>query len=81
MTVDIPIEYQAFVTDAIRTGDFCSEAELVAEALRILQKRRERILELRAELGPALARLDRGESVELDDESLDAFFDDIKARG
>ena len=54
---------------------------MVGEALRLLQVRRWRLEELRAEIQPALDRLDRGECIELDDESLAGFFEDIKARG
>lgn len=45
------------------------------------QERERRRDELRREIAPALVRLDRGEGIELDDDSLDAFFEDIKSRG
>jgi len=62
----------------IGSGAFPTEAAVVGEALRLLQERLDR---LRQELQPALDRLDRGEGIELDDQSLDAFFEDIRARG
>jgi len=71
MTVEIPTD------DA---GGYKSEAEVVAEALRLLQQRQRQIEELRREIQPALDRLDRGEGIELDDEGLDAFFEDVKTR-
>ena len=76
MTTEIPPEYQQFVQSMIGSGAFPSEAAVVGEALRLFQ---ERLNRLRAELQPAIDRLDRGEGIELDEESLDQFFEDIKA--
>lgn len=81
MTVEIPPDLQQFVTQIIDAGSYKSEAEVVGQALRLLQERQRRIEELRREIQPALDRLDRGEGIELDDEGLDAFFEDIKTRG
>jgi antitoxin ParD1/3/4 len=81
MSVDIPAEFQQFVQSAVQSGSFHSEAEVVGEALRLLQKRQVRLEELKAEIASAIEQLDRGEGIELDDESLDRFFDDIESRG
>lgn len=81
MTVEIPAELEHFVQQVINRGSFSSEAEVVGEALRLLQERESRLEQLRQEIKPALDRLDRGEGIELDDESLGEFLDDIKARG
>jgi antitoxin ParD1/3/4 len=81
MGVDIPAEFQQFVESAIQSGSFHNESEVIGEALRLLQKRQSYIQHLREQIEPALGQLDRGEGVELDDESLDTFFDDIKSRG
>ena len=80
MTVEIPPDLQQFVDQVIGGGGYKSEAEVVGHALRLLQKRQRRIEELRREIQPALDRLDRGEGIELDDEGLDTFFEDIKTR-
>ena len=79
MTVEIPSDLQQFVHNAIDAGNYKDEAEVVGQALRMLQQRQRRIDELRREIQPALDRLDRGEGIELDDAGLDAFFEDIKA--
>jgi len=79
MSVDIPADLQPFVQSMIAGGSFHSEAEVVGEALRLLQNRQRRLEELRAEIQPALDRLDRGEYIELDEKGLQAFFEDIKA--
>ena len=80
MTVEIPLDLQPFVHQIIDAGSYKTEAEVVDRALRLLQERQRRIEELRCEIQPALDRLDRGEGIELDDEGLDAFFEDIKAQ-
>ena len=80
MTVEIPADLQQFVHQVIDAGGYKSEAEVVGQALRLLQERQRRIEELRREVQPALDRLDRGEGIELDEDGLDAFFEDIKAR-
>ena len=81
MTIDIPADLQQFVHNAIDAGSYKNEAEVVGQALRLLQERQQRIEELRREIQPPLDRLDRGEGIELDDAELDAFFEDIKVRG
>jgi antitoxin ParD1/3/4 len=81
MIVEIPPDLQQFVHQVIDNGSFKSETEVVGQALRLLQQRQQKIEELRREIQPALDQLDRGEGIELDEEGLDAFFEDIKARG
>ena len=80
MTVEIPPEFQQFVHQVIDSGSYQSEEAVVGEALRLLQRRQQRLEELRREIQPALDGLDRGEGViELDDSELDAFFAEIEA--
>jgi len=81
MTIEIPAEHVQFVHEVIRSGSFRSEAEVIGEALRLLKERQSRLEVLRGEIRPALDRLDRGEGIELDDDSLHEFFEDIKRRG
>jgi len=81
MTAEIPPEYQQFVENMIGSGAFPTESAVVGEALRVFQERERRLAELREELRPALESLDRGEGIELDDQSLGHFFADVRARG
>ena len=82
MTIEIPAEFQQFVNQVIDNGSYKNEAEVVGDALRLLEQRRQRIEELRREIQPALDRLDRGEGIEINnEEELDAFFENIKSRG
>lgn len=81
MPIEIPAEHEQFVKAIISRGIYNSEDEVVDEALRLLKKRESRIEQLREELAPALARLERGEGIELDEETLLPFLEEIKAEG
>jgi antitoxin ParD1/3/4 len=82
MTVEIPSDLQQFVHQIIDAGGYQSEAEVVGQALRLLQERQRRIDELRREVEPALDQLDRGEGIRLkDEEELRQFFEGVKERG
>ena len=81
MTVEIPLEYQPFVTDAIAGGEFKNEGEVISEALRILEERRQTAEYLRREMQIGLDELDRGEYLEFDEVSLKEFFEQVKADG
>jgi putative addiction module CopG family antidote len=81
VTVHIPQELEPFVQSVIDRGSFQTEAEVVAEALRLYRDRERRVEALRAQLQPSLDRLDAGEGIDMDEASLDAFFDDVKRRG
>jgi antitoxin ParD1/3/4 len=81
MTVEIPVEYQQIVTDAISRGDFKTGTEMVAEGLRVLEERRRTADYLRREMQIGLDELDRGEYDEFDVKSLKEFFERVKAEG
>ena len=75
MTVEIPPELAGFVQSIISAGSFNSEAEVIGEALRLLQKR----VQLRQDVQAGVEQLDRGEYSEYDEHSRDRFVEDIKA--
>lgn len=82
MTVEIPADLQQFVHQVIADGSYKSEAEVVSQAIRLLENRQRRIEELRREIQPALDRLDRGEGLEIrNEEELRLFFEGVKERG
>lgn len=81
MTIDVPDDIAQFIRDSISSGNFHSESDVVTAALRVFRNRETRRAQLQQEIQPAIDRLDRGEGIVLDDESLPAFFDDIIARG
>ncbi|HET6883463.1 MAG TPA: type II toxin-antitoxin system ParD family antitoxin [Pirellulales bacterium] len=82
MTTLIPAEFQPFVADAVASGKYRSEQELLAAALGLLKERERKLDALRNDLQIGIDELDRGDSILLDDTaSQQEFFDAIKARG
>jgi putative addiction module CopG family antidote len=75
--LDIAPDMQQFLRSMVDQGKFHTEAEVVEEALRVLQKRQQHIEKLRQEILPAIERLNRGEGIEVSEDELDGFFDDI----
>ena len=75
--VEIPQELQQFVQAAVRSGSFQSESEVVAEGLRLLQRREQ----LRRDVNEGIAQLDRGEYTEYDEATLRERFEQIKTEG
>jgi antitoxin ParD1/3/4 len=80
MSVEIPADLQQFVHQVIADGSYKSETDVVSQAIRLLEERQRRVDELRREIQPALDRLDRGGGIELDEDGLDAFFEDVKVQ-
>jgi putative addiction module CopG family antidote len=81
MNIEIPLEYQTFVANAIACGAFKTESEVIAEALRVLKERRRTKEYLRREMQIGLDELNRGEYVEFDEGELKEFFEQVKAEG
>lgn len=78
----IPTEFQPFASEAVASGRYRSEEELVSTALRLLEDRERKMSALRADLQIAIDESDRGDVIELGDAAArQIFFDDIKARG
>lgn len=78
----IPTEFQPFVSEAVASGRYRSEEELVSTALRLLEYRERKTAALRADLQLAIDESERGDLIELGDEAaLQTFFDSIKSRG
>jgi putative addiction module CopG family antidote len=77
----LPADLEQFIRQELARGKYPSEADLVAEAVRLLRECERRLEELRKELQPALEALDRGEYTEYDENSLRDMIEDVKARG
>jgi len=58
--VEIPFDLQQFVQTAVSSGAFQSESEVLAEGLRLLQRREQ----LRREVNEGISQLERGEGVD-----------------
>ncbi len=70
MNVSLTPELEKFVQDKVESGRYTSASEVVREALRLLEKREERLREreqalkaFQAELDRRIAELDRGEGI------------------
>ena len=82
MSYPLPPELQRLLHETLAAGGYRSEDEMLLEAVRLLRNRDADLEEFKRNLKTRLYRLDRGEGIELDsDEALQAFFDDIQARG
>lgn len=79
MTVPISPDRLSFVQAMISSGTFQNEEAVVNAAIDLLKKQQHDEEAIRRQLAPAIARLDRGEGVELEESQLDAFFADITA--
>lgn len=82
MTAVIPAEFQPFVSDAVASGKYRSQEELLSAALQLLKDRERKLDALRDDLQIRLDELDHGKAILLDDGAAQqAFFDEIKQRG
>jgi putative addiction module CopG family antidote len=80
INVSLPADVEQFLHQAVAEGKFSSEQEAVAAAVRLLRDSAARCQRLRRDIGEALAGVDRGEGVEIqNDEELAKFFDELEA--
>ena len=74
MPVQITPELEALVQEILSEGLFQDEAEVLREALRLLQKRQQLLRDVNA----GVAQLDQGRSSEYNEDSLEQFLDDVR---
>lgn len=77
MSVDIPADILPFVERMVAAGQFKSESEVVAAALRSYQQDFEY---LRKEVLPALSRAEAGEGVIVSEQELAVMKADLRSR-
>ena len=65
----------------VATGRYESGEQVVREAFRLLQEQDRQFASLRTDVKKGFDQLERGEGIELDDQGLREFFDDIQVRG
>ncbi len=75
-----PVELQELVAAELRDGHYTSPSDALIAGMRLLREQRERHEQFTAEIKEALEQVDRGEYLEFDDESLRAYFDQLKQR-
>jgi putative addiction module CopG family antidote len=71
MALQFPADIETNIRELVATGRFKDEADVVREALRLLDSREQRFQELRASIQAGLAAIERGEGIELTDEVWD----------
>ncbi len=81
MEVQLTPGQKEFIRQAIATGRILREEDAVREALAMWEERERERMDILVMIEEAEASLDRGEGIELTEESLKAFTDDITARG
>ncbi len=73
--VPIPVELESFVQGVVERGSYHDPAEVVGEALRLLERREQLLQSIKV----GVEQLDRGEYTEYSDDSQEEFLADIRA--
>ena len=81
MNPSLPPDLSSFVEQQVASGAFGSADEVLVASLRQMQERERKLTELRTMIDEADAEFERGEYIELCDETLPAFFEHIKPEG
>lgn len=63
MTLQLPADIEARIRQKVERGDFPDAAEVVREAMRLLDAQERQLEELRVKLHAGLGQLDRGEGI------------------
>jgi antitoxin ParD1/3/4 len=79
--ISLTPEQDTFLDEVLEAGEYRNASEAVRDAIRALQQRRAedalKLQKLRLSVKAGVAALKRGDYTEVDDESLDAFLDDL----
>lgn len=80
MAIHVPTDLESDIRKKVASGRFESEADVVREALRLLDRREKRVLELRASIQEGLVAVERGEGVELTDDLWERLSQEAESR-
>ena len=82
--ISLTPEQDAFIEEAVKSGEYQNASEAVRDALRVLQQRRRedalKLEALRRQIDAGIEALERGEFIEIDDTDLDAYLRALAAR-
>jgi len=82
--ISLTPEQDAFIEEAVKSGEYQNASEAVRDALRALQQRRRedslKLEALRRQIDAGVDALDRGEFIEIADTELDAYLDGLTDR-
>ncbi len=82
--ISLTPEQDAFIEEAVKSGEYQTASEAVRDALRALQQRRRedalKLDTLRRQIDAGWAALEKGEFTEVDGAELDSYLDSLAAR-
>jgi Arc/MetJ-type ribon-helix-helix transcriptional regulator len=81
MQIELTPEQQDFVRQAVESGRFERPEDAVQAALMLWVERERRRTEILAAVDIAKASIDRGDGIEITQESMRALAEDVKRRG
>lgn len=80
MAIQVPSDLESDIREKVASGRFENEADVVREALRLLDRREKRVLELRSSIDQGLAAIERGEGAELTDDLWERLSQEAESR-
>jgi antitoxin ParD1/3/4 len=82
--ISLTPEQDAFIEEAVKSGEYQNASEAVRDALRTLQQRRRedalKLEALRRQIDAGVAALEKGQFIEIAEAELDAYIDGLAAR-
>jgi antitoxin ParD1/3/4 len=82
--ISLTPEQDAFIEEAVKSGEYQNASEAVRDALRALQQRRRedalKLEALRKQIDAGVEALDHGQFVEVADADLDAYLEGLGSR-
>ena len=82
--ISLTPEQDAFIEEAVKSGEYQNASEAVRDALLALQQRRRedalKLEALRRQIAAGIAALERGQFTEIAEAELDAYIDGLAAR-
>jgi antitoxin ParD1/3/4 len=85
MNVSLTPQLEKFVQEKVESGLYNSASEVIREALRLLEEkdrfRQIRMEELKKQVSEGVDALDRGDYIELDEDGLNHYMENVIKRG
>jgi antitoxin ParD1/3/4 len=82
--ISLTPEQDAFIEEAVKSGEYQNASEAVRDALRTLQQRRRedalKLEALRRQIDASVAALEKGQFIEIAEAELDTYIDGLAAR-
>lgn len=70
MAIHVPADLEERIQQKVESGDYDDPSAVIRAAMRLLDRRDQRLQELRASIAEGLAAIERGEGIELPPRSL-----------